>query len=203
MFGTITSSMLVAILPEISLLAVILIVFIVELILPEHRRGLLAWLTAAGLLVTMAVTVLWAQPSTEPERVRDEIIAALERAPAPRDVFLKPLDRPVLILLVEDDAVSSALISRYGTLPCTLRVFATIEVPMCPGITTDTPTFGAVRRRSVISASLNPFTANFAAQYAVCEFSGPIDAQNPLTLLVFTMRPSSLFTSSGRNVRTP
>ncbi|MEO6260655.1 MAG: response regulator, partial [Thermoanaerobaculia bacterium] len=49
----------------------------------------------------------------ETERVRDEIIAALERAPAPRDVFQKPLDRPVLILLLEDDAVSSALIEGF------------------------------------------------------------------------------------------
>ena len=53
------------------------------------------------------------EPSADTERVRDEIIAALERAPAPRDVFLKPLDRPVLILLVEDDAVSSALIEGF------------------------------------------------------------------------------------------
>ena len=53
------------------------------------------------------------EPSAETERVRDEIIAALERAPAPRDVFRKPLDRPVLILLVEDDAVSSALIEGF------------------------------------------------------------------------------------------
>ena len=55
------------------------------------------------------------EPSAETERVRDEIIAALERAPAPRDVFLKPLDRPVLILLLEDDAVSSALIEEFLT----------------------------------------------------------------------------------------
>ena len=55
------------------------------------------------------------EPSAETERVRDEIIAALEAAPAPRDVFLKPLDRPVLILLLEDDAVSSALIEEFLT----------------------------------------------------------------------------------------
>jgi CheY-like chemotaxis protein len=55
------------------------------------------------------------EPSAETERVRDEIMAALERAPAPRDVFLKPLDRPVLILLLEDDAVSSALIEEFLT----------------------------------------------------------------------------------------
>jgi len=30
-------------------------------------------------------------------------------------------------------AASSAVISRYGTLPSTLRVLATIEVPMWPG----------------------------------------------------------------------
>lgn len=53
------------------------------------------------------------EPSAETEKVRDDIMAALERAPAPRDVFLKPLDRPVLILLVEDDAVSSALIEGF------------------------------------------------------------------------------------------
>src|SRR5262245_25059293 len=53
------------------------------------------------------------EPSPETERVRDDIMASLERAPAPRDVFLKPLDRPVLILVVEDDAVSSALIEGF------------------------------------------------------------------------------------------
>jgi CheY-like chemotaxis protein/DNA-binding SARP family transcriptional activator len=53
------------------------------------------------------------EPSAETERLREEIFAALERAPAPRDVFLKPLDRPVLILLLEDDAVSSALIEGF------------------------------------------------------------------------------------------
>ena len=52
-------------------------------------------------------------PSAETERVRDDIIAALQKAPAPRDVFQKPLDRPVLILLLEDDAVSSALIEGF------------------------------------------------------------------------------------------
>ncbi len=53
------------------------------------------------------------KPSIETERVRDEIIAALEQNPAPRDAFHKALDGPVLILLVEDDAVSSALIEGF------------------------------------------------------------------------------------------
>ena len=38
-----------------------------------------------------------------------------------------------------------------------------MEVPMWPGITTETLTWGALRAKSVISASLNPFTANLAA----------------------------------------
>ena len=78
-----------------------------------------------------------------------------------------------------------------------------MSVPMWPGITTDTPMFGAVLARSVMSASLKPFTANFAALYAVCDVVGPIVAQKPLTLLVLTMRASALRCSSGRNVRTP
>jgi CheY-like chemotaxis protein len=49
-------------------------------------------------------------PSAETERLREEILAALEKTPAPRDTFHKALDGPVLILLVEDDAVSSALV---------------------------------------------------------------------------------------------
>lgn len=53
------------------------------------------------------------EPSPETEKVREAIDAALEQSPAPRDVFLKPLDRPVLILLVEDDLVSQALMEGF------------------------------------------------------------------------------------------
>jgi CheY-like chemotaxis protein len=55
------------------------------------------------------------QPSAETERLREEILAALENTPAPRDAFQKALDGPVLILLVEDDAVSSALVEGFLT----------------------------------------------------------------------------------------
>lgn len=55
------------------------------------------------------------EPSAETEKVREAIAAALEQSPAPRDVFLKPLDRPVLILLVEDDLVSQALMEGFLT----------------------------------------------------------------------------------------
>src|SRR5207248_7646727 len=53
------------------------------------------------------------QPSADTERLRDEILAELEKSPAPRDEFQKALDGPVLILLVEDDAVSSALVEGF------------------------------------------------------------------------------------------
>jgi hypothetical protein len=55
--------------------------------------------------------------------------------------------------------------------------------------------------RSVISASVKPFTANFAAEYAVCGRLRPIDAQKLFTLDVLTMWPSRAFISSGRNAR--
>jgi len=52
-------------------------------------------------------------PSVETERIHDEIVASLEKNPAPRDAFQKASDSPILILLVEDDAVSSALIEGF------------------------------------------------------------------------------------------
>jgi hypothetical protein len=47
-------------------------------------------------------------------------------------------------------------------LPSTLRLLATIDVPMWPGMTSATLTCGACTRRSSIKASENPFTANLA-----------------------------------------
>lgn len=49
------------------------------------------------------------EPSAETEKLRQEITSALERTPAPREVLRNPIDRPTLVLLVEDDLVSSAL----------------------------------------------------------------------------------------------
>jgi len=53
------------------------------------------------------------KPSAETERVHEEIVAALEKTPAPRDLLRKPFDRSVLILVVEDDVVSAALIDGF------------------------------------------------------------------------------------------
>jgi DNA-binding SARP family transcriptional activator len=53
------------------------------------------------------------EPSGETEKVHEEIVAALDRSPAPREVAGNRVDGPVLILLVEDDAVSSALVEGF------------------------------------------------------------------------------------------
>lgn len=54
------------------------------------------------------------EPSPETERLHREIVGALERTPAPREVTRRA-DRPELVLVVEDDLVSSALIEGYLT----------------------------------------------------------------------------------------
>lgn len=53
-------------------------------------------------------------PSPETERLHREILRALADTPAPREVASRS-DRPVLVLVVEDDLVSSALIEGFLT----------------------------------------------------------------------------------------
>jgi CheY-like chemotaxis protein len=55
------------------------------------------------------------EPGEETERLRREIERALEKTPAPREVSRVTPDRPTLVLVVEDDLVSSALIESYLT----------------------------------------------------------------------------------------
>ena len=52
-------------------------------------------------------------PSAETQRLHREILRALEQTPAPREVTRARPDGPVLVLVVEDDLVSSALIEAY------------------------------------------------------------------------------------------
>jgi CheY-like chemotaxis protein len=54
-------------------------------------------------------------PSDETERVHEEIRAALRRAPAPREAFRSGTAGPMLVLVVEDDLVSAALIEGFLT----------------------------------------------------------------------------------------
>ena len=54
------------------------------------------------------------QPAPETERLREEIAAALEREPAPREALpSRKNGGPTLVLVVEDDLVSSALIDGF------------------------------------------------------------------------------------------
>jgi CheY-like chemotaxis protein len=52
-------------------------------------------------------------PVEETERLHREILRALELTPAPREVLRVQPARPTLVLVVEDDLVSSALIENY------------------------------------------------------------------------------------------
>jgi CheY-like chemotaxis protein len=54
-------------------------------------------------------------PDAETERLRQEIERALQRSPAPKEIVRARTNGPVLILLVEDDLVSAALIEGYLT----------------------------------------------------------------------------------------
>jgi CheY-like chemotaxis protein len=53
------------------------------------------------------------EPSAETERLHTEIVRALERNPAPREVAHTRPEGPILVLVVEDDLVSSALMEGY------------------------------------------------------------------------------------------
>lgn len=52
-------------------------------------------------------------PSDETERLRAEIQEALKRSPAPREAFRNQAASPMLILVVEDDLVSAALVEGF------------------------------------------------------------------------------------------
>jgi len=89
-------------------------------------------------------------------------------------------------------ATSVAVISSESLPFCTLRVLAAIEVPIWPGITTEHLTCGALSRRSLIKASVNPFTAEqnpSATRAAVKSQLAVSKAKKPTAS---TERPSNL-----------
>jgi NADH-quinone oxidoreductase subunit N len=59
--------MVLAILPEIALLLLVAVIFVVDLVVSEERRGILATITAAGLLLTLLLTALFSRPGPEAE----------------------------------------------------------------------------------------------------------------------------------------
>jgi len=52
-------------------------------------------------------------PSDETERLHQEILDELKRSPAPREAFRNQATSPMLVLLVEDDLVSAALVEGF------------------------------------------------------------------------------------------
>lgn len=52
-------------------------------------------------------------PSEETERLHQEILDTLKRAPAPREAFRNQASSPMLVLVVEDDLVSAALVEGF------------------------------------------------------------------------------------------
>lgn len=66
MFASITSEMILAILPEILLFVLAAVVLTVDLLTTDERKGALPWLTTVGLMLTIAATLLWARPGDEP-----------------------------------------------------------------------------------------------------------------------------------------
>jgi len=67
----------------------------------------------------------------------------------------------VVICCLSSSTASSDIV--LGSRPSTRPALRIMSVPMCPGITSDTVTCGALMRKSLIRASVKPFTANFAA----------------------------------------
>ncbi|MBT3388946.1 MAG: NADH-quinone oxidoreductase subunit N [Chloroflexi bacterium] len=62
MFGSITSTMILAILPEILLLVVAGLVLIFDAVWPEEKRRALGWVTAFGLVLVLALGLAFASP---------------------------------------------------------------------------------------------------------------------------------------------
>ena len=63
--GEFTSAMVLAILPEIGLVALAAILLVVDLLWRGETRRYLGWLTAAGLAVIMLLAILFARPAVE------------------------------------------------------------------------------------------------------------------------------------------
>ncbi|MBN2501873.1 MAG: NADH-quinone oxidoreductase subunit N, partial [Anaerolineales bacterium] len=63
--GTITAEMFQAILPEVCLLLLAVIVLAVDLLISDERKGILPWLTALGLVLTLVFSLLFGMPGSE------------------------------------------------------------------------------------------------------------------------------------------
>lgn len=66
MFGNIDSTMVVALLPEISLLVLAGLVLTFDMVWGDEKKRSLGWLTAGGLALTLVLSLLFARPGAEP-----------------------------------------------------------------------------------------------------------------------------------------
>ena len=62
-------SWFLAILPEILLVALGALVLVLDLFLPQERKRSLGWVTASGLFLIMAISLVFARPPAEPRMV--------------------------------------------------------------------------------------------------------------------------------------
>ena len=74
------------------------------------------------------------------------------------------MSRPAADRRARACAISSGLMASDWVWNWIFRELETIDVPICPGMTTEHLIWGAFTLRSVMSASVKPFTANLAAQ---------------------------------------
>jgi NADH-quinone oxidoreductase subunit N len=59
-------SMFLAILPEILLVVLVGLVLVIDLILPQERKGSLGWVTASGLVLIMVFSLIFSRPPADP-----------------------------------------------------------------------------------------------------------------------------------------
>ena len=74
MSGSIDSTMILALLPELFLLVLAGLVLAFDLIWSEERKRDLGWLTAGGLAMTLVISLLIARPGDEPIFVWGEML---------------------------------------------------------------------------------------------------------------------------------
>ena len=64
--GEFSTAMILAILPEIGLVLLAALMLVFDLVWRDARVQRLAWFTAAGLVLIMAVSMLYSRPGEEP-----------------------------------------------------------------------------------------------------------------------------------------
>jgi len=67
--GNFDLSMILAILPEILILVLGMLVLMLDLSMPQERRGILGWVTAGGLIAILAISLAVGRPGAEPRLV--------------------------------------------------------------------------------------------------------------------------------------